>query len=228
MEFSREGQNIVKCVISENEIGDMGYSMDEILTNREKSQEFMNSIFQMAEQKFEMKFETGIKTVHADFRPDRTLVLTFSAHNKGNAMIEHLKDIITGIFESIPEAEFKAFEERLEEEIGHKLEKSPSPQEANKKRIVGMITFPSIEVAAAFAKHVDIPEIEWNGFFKYQGEYVLCIDVSTYAKEDMLRLSTLIDEYADCVKVGVNRKAFFLEHAEVLIGEKAIEQLRQL
>lgn len=33
MEFSRIGEHTIKCVISEEEIYDLGYTMDEIMSN---------------------------------------------------------------------------------------------------------------------------------------------------------------------------------------------------
>ena len=77
MEFSRVGQHTIKCVISEEEIMELGFSMDEIMGNGERTQAFMNQIFDMAEKEFETKFDMGIKTVRADFLPDHTLSLTF-------------------------------------------------------------------------------------------------------------------------------------------------------
>ena len=80
MQFSRVGKHTIRCVISEQEILDMGYTMEEIMSNGERTQEFVNQIFDMAEQRFETKFDMGIKTVRADFMSDHTLALTFSEH----------------------------------------------------------------------------------------------------------------------------------------------------
>ena len=102
MEFSRVGQHTIKCVISEEEIIELGFSMDEIMGNGERTQAFMNQIFDMAEKEFETKFDMGIKTVRADFLPDHTLSLTFSEHPGAGGMVEHLKDIVNGLLNSIP------------------------------------------------------------------------------------------------------------------------------
>ena len=102
MEFSRVGQHTIKCVISEEEIMELGFSMDEIMGNGERTQAFMNQIFDMAEKEFETKFDMGIKTVRADFLPDHTLSLTFSEHPGAGGMVEHLKDIVNGLLNSIP------------------------------------------------------------------------------------------------------------------------------
>ena len=97
MKFSRIGKHTIRCVISEDEITDLGYTMEEIMSNGERTQEFMNEIFDLAEQRFETKFELGVKTVRADFLPDHTLSLTFSEHPGSEGMMEHLKDIVNGL-----------------------------------------------------------------------------------------------------------------------------------
>ena len=61
MKFSKIGKHTIRCVISEQEIQDLGYTIEEIMSNGERTQEFMNQIFDMAEQSFETKFELGIK-----------------------------------------------------------------------------------------------------------------------------------------------------------------------
>ena len=78
MEFSREGNNIIRCVISEEEIEELGYTIDDIISNGRRTQQFMNQIFDLAEQEFDTKFELGIKSVRADILPDHTISLTFS------------------------------------------------------------------------------------------------------------------------------------------------------
>ena len=60
MEFSRIGKHTIRCVISEDEISDLGFTLEEIMSNGERTQEFMNQIFDMAEQEFEMKFDFGV------------------------------------------------------------------------------------------------------------------------------------------------------------------------
>ena len=108
MQFSRVGKHTIRCVISEQEILDMGYTMEEIMSNGERTQEFVNQIFDMAEQRFETKFDRGIKTVRADFMSDHTLALTFSEHPGSDEMMEHLKDIVNGLLNSIPQQKWRA------------------------------------------------------------------------------------------------------------------------
>ena len=46
------------------QIYDLGYTMDEIMSNGERTQEFMNQIFDMASEEFGTDFNSGIKDVY--------------------------------------------------------------------------------------------------------------------------------------------------------------------
>ena len=101
MEFSREGNNIIRCVISEEEIEELGYTIDDIISNGRRTQQFMNQIFDLAEQEFDTKFELGIKSVRADILPDHTISLTFSEQPGPEGVMDHIKDIVNGLLGSV-------------------------------------------------------------------------------------------------------------------------------
>ena len=72
MEFSRIGEHTIKCVISEEEIYDLGYTMDEIMSNGERTQEFMNQIFDMASEEFGTDFNSSTNSTIAICAPSPT------------------------------------------------------------------------------------------------------------------------------------------------------------
>lgn len=144
MEFSRIGEHTIKCVISEEEIYDLGYTMDEIMSNGERTQEFMNQIFDMASEEFGTDFNSGIKTVRADFLADHTLSLTFSEHPATEGMMEHLKDIVNGLLNSLPA-------ETAENEKNKKGRTTAKKQDMVS---VVMFIFEKFDVAVRFAKMI--------------------------------------------------------------------------
>ena len=218
MQFSRVGKHTIRCVISEQEILDMGYTMEEIMSNGERTQEFVNQIFDMAEQRFEMKFDMGIKTVRADFLSDHTLALTFSEHPGSDEMMEHLKDIVNGLINSIPQQKWKELGESGTQENA----------DGENTRVLVSIVFHSMDILMRFAKLVVMEKIPFNMLYKYQDAYMLIMDLSNENQDSVKRLSALTDEYADDIQVGAQRKAFIEEHGEVILKEKAIETLQQL
>ena len=147
MRFSRLGEHTIKCIISEDEIFDMGYTLDEIMSNGERTQEFMNCIFDKAEQEFQMRFDLGIKTVRADFLPDHTLSLTFSEHPTSSGMVEHLKNIVSGMLNSIPEEKW--------EEIKAKTNEN-NYNEDDEIRVIAILKFENLDTIIIFANNFSL------------------------------------------------------------------------
>lgn len=218
MRFSRIGKHTIQCVISEQEITDLGYTLEEIMSNGERTQEFMNEIFDIAEQRFETKFELGIKTVRADFMSDHTLALTFSEHPGSDEMMEHLKDIVSGLINSIPQQKW--------EELGQAGRNGENSDE--NVRVLITIVFSELDILTRFAKQIRTPVLPPSELYKYHNEYLLLLDLSEMSEEEVWQLSALTDEYAADILVGAERKAFIEEHGEVILKKQALESLREL
>ncbi len=222
MEFSRVGDHTIKCIISEEEIGDMGYTLDEIMSNGAKTQEFMNYIFDLAEQEFQMKFDLGVKTVRADFLPDHTLALTFSEHPMSR-MVEHLKDIFNGIINSIPQEKW--------EEIrcaGVEEEELAGNEKEEQMRIIVLFTFKDMDTVMRFSRQVDLEPVPSNALYKNRDKYIMVMDLTGCGEDEVLRLSVLTDEFAEDIQVGPEKQAFLKEHGKVILRERSIENLREV
>ena len=225
MEFSRDGENIIRCVISEEEIEELGFTIDDIISNGTRTQQFMNQIFDMAEQEFNTKFELGIKSVRADILPDHTISLTFSEHPGTEGVMDHIKDIVNGLLNTIPKQkwdEIKSIKEKKTES-----EKSTEVK-IDPQKIVVLFAFEEMDVLMRYAKQVKVEEIPFNQLYKFDGVYFLLLDVTKSTEEDVRSLSALTDEYAADVFVGSEKRAFIYEHGTEIIKEQAIEMLRSI
>lgn len=220
MKFSRIGKHTIRCVITEEEITQLGYTLEEIMSNGERTQEFMNEIFDMAEQRFETKFELGIKTVRADFMSDHTLSLTFSEHPGSEEMMEHLKDIVNGLINSIPQQKW--------EEIHGASDAQGTKEDEGEVRVIVTVVFPTMEILCRFAGRIVMEEFPPSKLYKDREGYLLILDLSNAREEEVKRLSLLTDEYASNLYVGAERKAYLEEHAQVILTEQALETLRQI
>ena len=217
MKFSRIGKHTIRCVISEEEITDLGYTMEEIMSNGERTQEFMNEIFDIAEQRFETKFELGVKTVRADFLPDRTLSLTFSEHPESGEMMEHLKDIVSGLLNSIPQQKWEEINEAKKQQ-----------NEQDGACVFVILVFENMDTMIRFAKQVPFKECPPNSLYKLEDTYYMIMDLSNQLESDVRKLSAVTDEYVSDLLVGTERKAFVEEHGSVILRTSAVEWLREL
>lgn len=225
MEFSREGNHTIRCVISEAEIMELGYTIDEIISNGARTQEFMNQIFDMAEQKFETKFEMGIKTVRADILPDHTLTLTFSEHPGTEGMMEHIKDIVNSLMGSIPQKKWDEIKSKAG--LSDLKNKSKSLTTA-KTSIIALFAFEELDTLMRYAKQVTMEQLPFNQLYKFEDIYFLIMDMTDCKEEEVKRLSALTDEYSADVFVGSEKRAFIYEHGKPILKERAIEQLRKI
>ena len=225
MEFSRDGNNIIRCVISEEEIEELGYTLDDIISNGRRTQQFMNHIFDLAEQEFDTKFDLGIKSVRADILPDHTISLTFSEQPGTEGVMDHIKDIVNGLINSIPKQkldELKGISDKAESGFMEKVTGEKPP------KIVVLFAFEELDTLMRYAKQVILEEIPFNQLYKFDGVYFLMIDMTDCKEEDARMLSALTDEYAADIFVGAEKRAFIYEHGKEIIKEKAIEQLREV
>lgn len=225
MEFSREGNNIIRCVISEEEIEELGYTIDDIISNGRRTQQFMNQIFDLAEQEFDTKFELGIKSVRADILPDHTISLTFSEQPGTEGVMDHLKDIVNGLLGSVSKQKWEELASVSAKEnniIPKKSEDGPAP------RIVVLFAFEELDTLMRYAKQVKVEELPLNQLYKFDGIYFLMVDMTDCKEEDVRKLSALTDEYAADIFVGAEKRAFIYEHGKGIIKERAIEQLREI
>lgn len=221
MEFSRDGKTI-RCVISEEEIEELGYSIDDIISNGVRTQEFMNQIFDMAEEEFQTKFDLGIKAVRADILPDHTISLTFSELPGSEGMMEHIKDIVNGLLNTIPKQkwdEIKAIKEN---------DKTQMDEDEAPPKIVVLFAFEDMDILMRFAKQVRMEVLPFNQLYKLDDIYFLMLDMSGCKEEDVKRLSALTDEYATDIFVGAEKRAFIYEHGKPILTDRALEQLREI
>ena len=222
MEFSRDGNNIIRCVISEEEIEELGYTIDDIISNSSRTQQFMNQIFDLAEQEFDTKFELGIKSVRADIMPDHTISLTFSEHPGTEGVMDHIKDIVNGLLNTIPKQKWDEIKGIKEKGVLDSKDNTEVP------KIIVLFAFEELNILMRYAKQVQVDNIPFNQLYKFEGIYFLMMDMTDSQEADVRKLSALTDEYAADIFVGAEKRAFIYEHGEVILKERAIEQLREI
>ena len=223
MEFSREGKTI-RCVISEEEIEELGFTIDDIISNGTRTQEFMNQIFDMAEEEFQTKFDLGIKAVRADILPDHTISLTFSEHPGSENMMEHIKDIVNGLLNTIPKQkwdEIKAIKDNAKTQDSTEKTKNPM-------RIIALFAFEKLDVLIRYAKKIQMEAFPFNQLYRLDDIYFLMIDMTDCNELEAKKMSALTDEYAVDVFIGAEKRAYIYEHGTPILTERALEQLREV
>ena len=66
MEIERLGENKIRCALSEEEIREMGYNIDEIIGNTEVTQEFMRAVVELVEEQGTISMQNISPVVKAE------------------------------------------------------------------------------------------------------------------------------------------------------------------
>ena len=192
------GNHTIQCVVTEEEIIGLGYTMDDIMSNGEKTQEFMHHIFNMAEKEFHIDLELGVKKVRANFRPNHTIALTFSETRLDPCELD------------------RDYERERIEEI--------QPED----RVEGLLVFNSFNNLEEFSKKVNIDRRIPNRLYRLNGSYIVLIEIGYLTDNQVKSLSFITDEYADGAYTGAEKKAFIEEHGKLIIEADALQILRKL
>ncbi len=215
MKFSRVNESTVQCIITEDEILELGYTMDELLSNGTRTQEFMNHIMELAEEEVDFKRGNGMKTVRADIRSDHTVSLLISDRNISteDGVKNFVKDVVSELMKQMPKpAELAA--------KAAKPEVTPS--------IVALFAFEDLDTLMRYAKQVKEDTLPENKLYKFEDCYFLIMDMTACTEVQVRRLSALTDEYSADVFVGTEKRAFIEEHGQLILAEYALEQLRTI
>ena len=77
MEIKRVGENKIRCALTEDEIREMGFDIDEIIGNGEATQKFMRVVLKIVEEQENISLENISPMVKAELLSDHSMAITF-------------------------------------------------------------------------------------------------------------------------------------------------------
>ena len=128
-------------------------------------------------------------------------------------MMEHLKDIVNDLIS----------------EHGQKIRESQKKENNDvSSDVVVLFELENFDDLISFVKNIKLECRADTTLYKDNDKYYLAMDLSGAKEDEVKRMSVTADEYVNDIMAGAQRKAYFDEHADVIIKEKALEKLRML
>jgi adapter protein MecA 1/2 len=146
---------------------------------------------------------------------DHTLSLTFSEHPGSDEMMEHLKDIVNGLINSIPQQKWDEIQDAKR-----------AQQDA--VRVLVTLVFSEMDVLLRFVRQIPRQQLPPSALYKLDNAYMLLLNLSDLSEDEVKSLSVLTDEYVDDIQVGPERMSYIEEHGEAIIKDGALEMLCEL
>ena len=216
MEIKRLKDNQIRCALTEEEIIEMGFSIDDIIGNGEVTQNFMRVVLEKVEEQESIDVGLISPMVRAELMPDHSMAITF-----GGISPEDKKGMLDKIMEMMDQ-----LTGRLEEEEEKELETTGAKIQEDTKLA---LEFPSIEEAVKISKLFQGREsLPFSSFYKMQDKYYLIMEFEGFPKDEMKALAFLIVEYGYrriATEAGV---AYLKEHGKCILAQEAILDLMEL
>ena len=107
MEIKRVGENKIRCALTENEIRDMGFDIDEIIGNGEATQRFMRVVLKIVEEQENISLENISPMVKAELLSDHSMAITFGGDS--DMSFQQLMDAISDLVSQMTPEKMQEF-----------------------------------------------------------------------------------------------------------------------
>lgn len=216
MDIRRLGEYTVRCTLSEDEIHDMGFEIDEIISDTNKTQEFMQEVLEVVEEAENIRFEKLSPMVQAELLPNHQLAVTFGAEGEAE-----IKSIVDTIRQMMHGAASKAQEQKKEKEA---VEQSYD----RTGRKVCSLCFVAMDEVIQFAKSSTGLKMPKSALYRLREDYELILDFTEFTDEEIKSYAFVTGEYGKNYEFGEARVAYIVEHGKAILQKDAIEVLSSL
>ena len=114
MEIERLGENKIRCALSEEEIREMGYNIDEIIGNTEVTQEFMRAVVELVEEQGNISLQNISPVVKAELLQDHSMAITFGGDSEMS--FKNLVDTVGQLMNQLAPEKISEFHQMNQEE----------------------------------------------------------------------------------------------------------------
>ena len=114
MEIERLGENKIRCALSEEEIREMGYNIDEIIGNTEVTQEFMREVVELVEEQGNISMQNISPVVKAELLQDHSMAITFGGDSEMS--FKNLVDTVGQLMNQLAPEKLSEFRQMNKEE----------------------------------------------------------------------------------------------------------------
>lgn len=198
MTFWKISDSRMNCLITQAEIEALGYTLEDLTQNREKTEQFLNLLLQKGKEVLGMEMNSGIQSFYGAFLPDRSLLLSISCT------------------EADPDAL----------KLAARQSQIPKAKEEDGPILTYQLVFPELDNVIQFCTIFGAGKAQQSRLYEEDGLYYLMVDFPN--TEDGRRWAKGIvsaGEFGGIVARDAISEGFLKEHEMGLIEEHAVEKL---
>lgn len=232
MDIERMGENKIRCALTEDEINQLGFDIDEIIGNSETTQQFMRVVLGLVEEQENISMENISPMVKAELLQNHSMAITFGEESE--LSFKNLVDTMSHIIGQL-DAKREALHEKLEEasdaKTAEKQDAKQSKNKAAKKKREPMICalkFATLENMQRMSKVCFSGKVPRSSLYKFADEYYLILDFTGFTKDEMRPFAFATVEYDEGHYSDLGQIAHIMEQGSCIIKSEALQMLMQL
>lgn len=227
MEIKRIGENQIRCALTEEEIHEMGFDIDDIIGNTETTQKFMRVVLNLVEEKEQVNLDHISPMVRAELLQDHSMAITFGGESDMN--FKNLVDTVSKLLGHIAPEKAEQFCKPKEKEKKPVVPQNMADDDRFDERVPFALEFNRMEdvirMCSLFAEKERQPQ---SKLYKLENHYYLLMDFIHFSKEELRPLIFAAVEYDDAHFADAAQIAYVEEHGNCIVKNQAIETLMQL
>ncbi len=230
MEIKRIGEKKVRCALTEDEIRELGFDIDEIIGNSETTQQFMRVVLGLVEEQEHINVEELSPMVKAELLQNHSMAITFGADSE--LSFKELVDTMSHIASQLEPEHLEELKARAKQENQENQDKQQKQRAGSAKKMVEpmvcALCFDTLENMRHMS-HVCFPgKVPKSSLYKLHEKYYLILDFTGFTKDEMRPFAFGTVEYDNGHYSDTAQIAHVMEQGTCIMKNKALEMLMQL
>lgn len=246
MEIRRIGENQIRCALTEKEIQEMGFEIDDIIANSEMTQKFMHLVIDKVEAEGDICMDEMSPMVKAELLQDHSMAITFGGESEvsfKNLMetvnhlmnqlkperMEELRKLGSKERQETIERFLEDYRRTLQEDEADEADEEVETEKIYKKgAMTCALIFRNLDALIKMSQICFAKRLPASSLYKLEGNYFLIMDFAGFTKSEMRRFAFASVEYDDNRLSDDGQLGYIVEHGECIVKKQALETLMQL
>lgn len=222
MEIKRIGENKVRCALTEDEIRELGFDIDEIIGDSDTTQQFMRVVLGLVEE--HINIEDISPMVKAELLQNHSMAITFGVDSE--LSFRELVDTMKHIASQLEPERLEELKTKAEKEMQKAQRASAAMQKA--EPMICALRFAALEDMCHMSRVCFPGKVPKSSLYKMQGNYYLILDFTGFTKDEMRPFAFGTVEYDNGHYSDTAQIAHVMEQGSCIMKIDALEMLMQL
>ena len=224
MKFKRINENVIRCVITKEEMYEYGMEVSELVDNRDKAEDFLRKVMQEARYELDYKTSGGALSVQIALLPEGDVAMTIA-----ESMPDQIENQVNRL---------KAYIEDFQKVLKQKVDEQNDPKKGEGKKANNVvqqfnniseaiwIKCESLDVCMDAAGVIDEKCIKASSLYSHKGAYYYRFELSN--SENVGELFLSLCEFGQEIFLESQGARVIYEHGRCIVKQDAIATLKNL